>query len=69
MSTRTKAINELVQGTGLYQDLNKQKRKALVGMLDRAYRMGMSAEQKERNNGSNREPGTGARRLVEQRNA
>lgn len=40
MSTRTQAINGLVQGTGLYQALDKRKRKTLVAMLDRAYRMG-----------------------------
>jgi hypothetical protein len=47
MSTRNKAINSLVQGTGLYENLNKKRRQTLVAMLNRAYLLGQQSTEKE----------------------
>jgi hypothetical protein len=44
MSRRNKAINALVQGTGLWAAISKPQKKTLRGMLERAYEAGARHE-------------------------
>lgn len=44
MSARTRVINELVQGTGLWAALTKPHKKTFRAMLERAYAAGARHE-------------------------